>query len=81
MPGEFFFMSMGGLGLSLAGFAGLIAALTPSEAAVSAVTKWRITHIVVWGLQLTFIGFGVVAVNAIVEDASTRPESLVGPRH
>jgi hypothetical protein len=35
------------------------------------VTKWRITHIVVWGLQLTFIGFGVVAVYSIVEDAST----------
>ena len=70
MPGEFFFMSMGALGMSLAGFAGAIGALTPRKMAASAVTKWRITQIVVWGLQLTVIGFGVVAVYSIVEDAS-----------
>ena len=50
MPGEFYFMAMGGLGVSLAGFAGLIAALTPKKAAASPVTKWRITQIVVWSL-------------------------------
>lgn len=71
MPGEFFFMALGGLGVSLAGFAGLIAALTPKKAAASPVTKWRITHIVVWSLQLTFIGLGVVALYAIIEDATT----------
>ena len=68
MPGEFFFMSMGGLGMSLAGFGGLIAALTPKKAAATPVTKWRITHIVIWGLQLTVIGFGVVAVYSVTED-------------
>ena len=71
MPGEFYFMAMGGLGVSLAGFAGLIAALTPKKAAASPVTKWRITQIVVWSLQLTLIGFGIVALYAIIEDAST----------
>ena len=71
MPGEFFFMSIGGLGVSLAGFGGLIAALTPRKAAASAVTRWRIANLVLWGLQLTFIGFGIVALDAIVEDAST----------
>jgi len=70
MPGEFFFMSMGGLGMSLAGFGGLIAALAPPKAASLAVTKWRITHIVIWGLQLTIIGFGVIAVYSVVEDAA-----------
>lgn len=68
MPGEFFFMSMGGLGMSLAGFGGLIAALTPKKAAASPITKWRIFHIVIWGLQLTAIGFGVVAVYSITKD-------------
>jgi hypothetical protein len=71
MPGEFYFMSMGGLGLSLAGFAGLLAALTPRKAAASPVTKWRITHIVMWGLQLTVVGFGVVAIYSVVQDAVT----------
>ena len=69
MPGEFYFMSMGGLGMSLAGFGGLVAALTPKKAAASPVTKWRITHIVIWGLQLTITGFGVIAVYSIFEDA------------
>lgn len=70
MPGEFFFMSMGALGMSLAGFGGLVAALTPKKMAASPITKWRITHIVIWGLQLTIIGFGVIAVYSIVEDAA-----------
>lgn len=39
MPGEFFFMSMGGLGMSLAGFGGLLAALTPKKAATSGVSE------------------------------------------
>ena len=39
MPGEFFFMSMGGLGMSLAGFGGLIAALTPKKEAASPVAR------------------------------------------
>ena len=78
MPGEFFFMSMGGLGMSLAGFGGLVAALTPKKAAASPVTKWRITHIVVWGLQLTIIGFGVVAVYSITQDAGLTARIISG---
>jgi len=78
MPGEFFFMSMGGLGMSLAGFGGLVAALTPKKAAASPVTKWRITHIVIWGLQLTMIGFGVVAVYAVVEDVTLTARIISG---
>jgi hypothetical protein len=71
MPGEFFFMAMGGLGVSIAGFAGLIAALTPDHQRSSAVARWRISHVVVWGLHLTFLGFGIVAIFALVNDAAT----------
>ncbi|HSL12240.1 MAG TPA: hypothetical protein VLA82_13090 [Actinomycetota bacterium] len=70
MPGEFFFMAIGGLGVSLAGFAGLIAALTPEQQRSSAVARWRISRVVVWGLHVTLVGFGVVAVYALLEDAS-----------
>lgn len=70
MPGEFFFMAIGGLGVSLAGFAGLVAALTPENLINSPVTKWRIGRIVVWGLQLTFLSFGVIAIHAGVQEAS-----------
>ncbi len=78
MPGEFYFMSMGGLGMSLAGFGGIVAALTPKKAAASPVTKWRITHIVIWGLQLTITGFGVIAVYSIVEDAAATARIVSG---
>jgi hypothetical protein len=71
MLDEFFFMAIGGLGLSIAGFAGLIAALTPDQQRDSAAARWRISHIVVWGLHLTFLGFGIVAIFALVNDTST----------
>jgi hypothetical protein len=70
MAGAFFFMAMGGLGVSMAGFAGLIAALTPDHQTSSAVARWRISHIVVWGLHLTFLGFGIVAIFALMKDAT-----------
>ena len=66
MPGEFFFMAIAGLGVSLAGFAGLIAALDPSPG--SAVRKWRIRNVVVSGFFLTFMGFGTIATHTLTED-------------
>jgi len=65
MPGEFYFMAMAGLGVSLAGFAGLISALGRSPASHSAVAAYRITGIVFLGFSLTFIGFGTVALYAV----------------
>lgn len=62
MPGEFFFMALGGLGVSLAGFVGIITALDSREHARSAVSSWRVRNIVRGGFTLTLIGFGVVAV-------------------
>jgi hypothetical protein len=71
VPGEFFFMAIGGLGISLAGFAGLIAALTPEQQRGSPIARWRIAHVVQWGLHLTFLGFGVVTIYALTGDATT----------
>ena len=62
MPGEFFFMALGGLGVSLAGFVGIITALDTREHAASEVSSWRVRNIVRSGFTLTLIGFGVVAV-------------------
>jgi hypothetical protein len=70
MPGEFFFMAMGGLGLSLAGFAGLIAALTPEQQRNSPIARWRISRVVIYSLHLTFLGFGVIAIFALLEDST-----------
>ncbi|HSM16866.1 MAG TPA: hypothetical protein VK845_07700 [Gemmatimonadales bacterium] len=68
MPGEFFFMAIAGLGVSLAGFAGLIAALDPSSG--SAVRQWRIRNIVVSGFFLTFMGFGTIATHTLTSDVA-----------
>ena len=61
-------MAIGGLGVSLAGFAGLIAALTPEQQRNSAIARWRISRVVVWGLHVTLLGFGVVAIHALFEN-------------
>lgn len=57
-------MALGGLGVSLAGFAGLIATLG-SRAAGSVVVGWRIRNIVIGGFIISFAGFGVVAIHAV----------------
>ena len=62
MPGENFIMAMGRLGLSLAGFAGLISALDHRPAAQSAVVAYRIRGIVLLGFSLTVIAFTTIAV-------------------
>lgn len=55
-------MGLGGLGVSLAGFAGLIATFDRRPEAHSPVAAWRIRNIVTSGLILTVAGFGIVAV-------------------
>ena len=62
-------MAIGGLGVSLAGFAGLIAAFTPEQQRDSALARWRIARVVSWGLHVTFLGFGVVAIYSLIEDS------------
>lgn len=58
-------MALGGLGVSLAGFAGLIAALDQRPEAHSPIATWRIRNIVISGFTLTVAGFGVIAVHAV----------------
>jgi len=71
MPGESYFMAFGGLGLSLAGFAGLIAALKTADEVSAPITAYRIRVIVVLGLALVFVGFGTVAAYSVFGDVST----------
>jgi hypothetical protein len=70
VPGEFYFMGIGGLGVTLAGFAGLIAAL---EGRVgerqSPIAAWRIRSVVYGGFGVTFIGFATVALYTVTQDA------------
>lgn len=68
MPGEFFFMALGGLGVSLAGFVGIITALDRSEDARSVISMWRVRNIVWAGITLTIIGFGIVAIHTATGD-------------
>ncbi len=56
---------MGGLGVSLAGFAGLISALDRRPLAHSPIAAYRITSIVFLGFALTLAGFGTVAAYTI----------------
>lgn len=68
MPGEFYFMAIGGLGVSLAGFVGIITALDRREEARSEISMWRVRNIVFAGFTLTMVGFGVVAVYSATGD-------------
>jgi hypothetical protein len=61
MPGESFFLVFGGLGVSLAGFAGLINALDRSPERRSPLTAYRIRTIVLLGFSLTITGLGTIA--------------------
>jgi hypothetical protein len=70
MPGESFFMAFGGVGLSLAGFAGLIATMRRGPAN-DAVAAYRSRTIVFLGFSLTFVGFGTVAAYAITGDVTS----------
>lgn len=67
MQGEFYFMAVGGLGVTLAGFAGLIAALQGREGPVAA---WRIRNVVNLGFGVTVTGFATVALYAITQDVA-----------
>ena len=69
MPGEFYFMAVGGLGVTLAGFAGLIAALQDRrDEGHSPAAAWRVRNVVFQGFSVTFVGFATVALYTITED-------------
>lgn len=60
-------MAVGGLGVTLAGFAGLIAALQGPEGPVAA---WRIRNVVYLGSTVTLTGFGTVALYTLTQDVA-----------
>ncbi len=64
-----FFLAVAGLGVSFAGFAGLIATFAEEGHRDSPVWWWRITAVVRTGLELTFLGLGVVAFEVVTGDA------------
>jgi hypothetical protein len=70
VPGEFYFMAIGGLGVTLAGFAGLIAALERREGGHSPVAAWRIRNVVYSGFGVTFVGFATVALYTITQNVT-----------
>ena len=63
-------MALGGLGVSLAGFVGIITALDRRMEAGSPISLWRVRNIVRAGFTLTIIGFGIVAVYAATDGDS-----------
>jgi hypothetical protein len=79
VPGEFYFMALGGLGVSLAGFAGLIAALDRRAERFDAVQRWRIRNIVMGGFTVTLLGFGTIALFLATDSVqlTTRISSLL----
>jgi hypothetical protein len=71
MLGEFYFMAVGGLGVTLAGFAGLIAALEGrDDVRRSAIAGWRIRHVVYQGFGVTFVAFVTVALYSVTHDVA-----------
>lgn len=63
-------MALGGLGVSIAGFVGIITALDRRVDSRSEISMWRVRNIVRAGFTLTIIGFGIVAVYAVTGDNS-----------
>jgi cation transporter-like permease len=64
-----FFMTMGGLGVSLAGFGGLFSALHHGDSEMEPeVYRWRMREIVTSSFLLAFLGFGVVVVHGFTDD-------------
>lgn len=68
MPGEFFFLTFGGLGISLAGFAGLIFVLDRRPSTDNAISRWRIRHIALTGLLIATAGLLVFPVYFLSEN-------------
>jgi hypothetical protein len=71
VPGEFYFMAIGGLGVTLAGFAGLIAALEGrASEGHGPIAAWRIRHVVYQGFSVTLVGFATVALYTVTQDVA-----------
>lgn len=62
-------MAVGGLGVTLAGFAGLIAALEGRADGLRApIAAWRIRNVVYQGFGVTFVAFATVAIYTLTQN-------------
>lgn len=74
-----FFMTMGGLGVSLAGFGGLFSALHHDDRRMEpAIYRWRMRQIVMSSFRLAFLGFGVVVVHGYTGDVAATARIISG---
>ena len=60
MTGESYFMLMGSLGVTLAGFAGLISVVGSRGRALGAVERWRVRHIVTRGFAVSVVALSTI---------------------
>jgi hypothetical protein len=67
MEGQFFFTTIAGLGVSLAGFAGLVGALRPGRS-WDAVDRWRIRNIIQLGFLAALIALLPIPVFTLTSD-------------
>ena len=68
MPGQAFLFAIAGLGVTLAGFAGLITSLDTRPNARRAVQAYRVRNIVWDGFGLTLASLGAIAVHGFTSD-------------
>ena len=68
MPGQAFLFATAGLGVTIAGFAGLITALDTRPNRHRAVQAYRVRNIVLDGFGLTLASLGAIAVYAFADD-------------
>jgi hypothetical protein len=80
MPGEFFFLTFGGLGISLAGFAGLIFVLDRRKDPDHPIARWRVMHIGSTGLSIAQTGLVVFPAFYLSDsvELTVRITSLIG---
>lgn len=67
MEGQFFFTTIAGLGISIAGFAGLMIALRPDHT-WTAVDRWRVRNIIYLGFRVAFLALMPIPVFAFTGD-------------
>ncbi len=70
MEGEGFFTTVAFVGLSIAGFGGLLAALDPRPWHDTPTASWRVKTVVSFGLRVTVVALGTVAVFTLSGDQS-----------
>ena len=67
MEGQFFFTTIAGLGISIAGFAGLMIALRP-DPNWTAIDRWRVRNIIYLGFRAAFLALMPIPIFAFTND-------------